>query len=216
MNPAIDPRLSSALFAATAAAGLVDALFRYLKERGQSHYDESVTQLEHALQAAWLAEQQGGSATEIAAALLHDIGHFVMDENDAQSSFQESDWCHETVGAELLAPFFTAATLAPIRLHVAAKRYLCSVDADYRASLSPASQRSLELQGGVMSASERLELEQHPQFESVIRVRRWDDGAKVPDLEVPDLEHYRAHIQTCLKPDRDRARDIDTLRDGRG
>ena len=85
-----------------------------------------------------------------------------------------------------------------MRLHVAAKRYLCAVEPDYHAGLSPASRLSLGLQGGPFSPDEVRRFKEEPWFRSAVAVRRWDDAAKVPGLAVPGLEHYRRHLEAVL------------------
>jgi gamma-butyrobetaine dioxygenase len=109
---------------------------------------------------------------------------------------------HEEVGALWLEQHFSAAVSVPVRVHVAAKRYFCAVDAAYAESLSAASQLSLQLQGGPLSADMARRFERGPYFVATTVLRRWDDAAKVPGLVVPGLEHYRALLQTALKRDR--------------
>jgi phosphonate degradation associated HDIG domain protein len=159
------------------------------------YFGENVTETEHALQCAHLAEQSGASPELIAAALLHDIGHLLhgLPEDVAERGI---DGRHEDCGSQWLEKHFRPAVVDPVRLHVAAKRYLCTVEPRYRAGLSEASERSLVLQGGPMSEAERQEFEREPHFRSAVQVRRWDDGAKVPDLDVPNLEHYRSILES--------------------
>ena len=194
----IDFKIDEVLEKAGSVDDKITALFEFMRRHGQSCYEESVTQLEHALQAAHLARGAQVPADQVAAALLHDIGHFLMDEHSNDSDFQEEDWCHETVGAEHLERWFGPAITEPIRLHVPAKRYLCTVDPSYVNGLSAASQRSLELQGGVMSDAEKREFESNEYYETAVRMRRWDDGAKVEGLPVPDLEAYRDDVASCF------------------
>ena len=176
----------------------VDALFNYMEKRGQSFYDEVVTQLEHALQCAALAQQSNAGPTLITSALLHDLGHIVLDEHNADKAFLDIDLNHEEVGAEYLAPFFPESVTTPIRLHVPAKRYLCATDASYHDGLSDASKKSLIVQGGVMSDAEREAFEQIPHFQGALTLRRWDDLAKVRGLEIAGLGTYRNIVQQCL------------------
>ena len=193
----IDQSLAQEMKNATAEQK-VDALFNYMEEQGQSFYDEVVTQLEHALQCAALAQQNDAGPTLITGALLHDIGHFILDEHNADKAFLAKDLNHEEIGAAYLAPFFPKAVTTPIRLHVPAKRYLCATDASYHDGLSEASKRSLIVQGGVMSDEEREAFEQIPHFEDALTLRRWDDLAKVKGLESAGLETYRNIVQQCL------------------
>ena len=193
----IDPSLAQEMKGGTAEQK-VAVLFRYMRKRGQSFYDEVVTQLEHALQCATLAQQNGASATLITGALLHDVGHIILDEHNADRAFLDTDLTHEEVGAQYMEPFFPDAVTTPIRLHVPAKRYLCTTDASYHDGLSEASKRSFIVQGGVMSDEEREAFEKIPHFQEGVTLRRWDDLAKVKGLETAELETYRDIVQQCL------------------
>lgn len=198
MNNYVDPTLAEELNAATSQQK-VDALFSYMEKRGQSFYDEAVTQLEHALQCAALAKQHDASPTLITGALLHDIGHIILDEHNADFAFLDTDLNHEVIGAQYLEPFFPDIVTTPIRLHVPAKRYLCTTDTTYYDGLSDASKRSLKLQGGIMSDEERESFEQIPHYKDALTLRQWDDLAKVKGLETVGLETYRDIVQECLK-----------------
>jgi phosphonate degradation associated HDIG domain protein len=193
----IDPSLAQEMMGATTEQK-VERLFSYMEKRGQSFYDEVVTQLEHALQCAALARQNNASPTLITGALLHDVGHIILDEHNADKAFLDTDLTHEEVGAQYMEPFFPDAVTTPIRLHVPAKRYLCTTDASYHDGLSEASKRSLIVQGGVMSDEEREAFEQIPHFRDALTLRRWDDLAKVKGLETDELATYRDIVQRCL------------------
>ncbi len=198
MQNLIDYTLAQKMNAATLRQK-VAVLFNYMEIRGQSFYDEAVTQLEHALQCAALATQNDASPTLITSALLHDIGHFILDEHNADVVFLNTDLNHEEIGAQYLEPFFPETVITPIRLHVPAKRYLCTTDATYYDGLSDASKMSLKLQGGVMSDVEQDGFEQIPYFRDALTLRRWDDMAKVKGLETVELETYRDTVQQCLQ-----------------
>lgn len=197
MQNYVDPTLAQEMIDATSQQK-VDALFSYMEKRGQSFYDEVVTQLEHALQCAALAKKNNASLTLITGALLHDIGHIILDEHNADVAFLDTDLNHEVIGAQYLEPFFPDAVTTPIRLHVPAKRYLCATDTSYYDGLSDASKRSLKLQGGPMSDKEREAFEQILHFRDALTLRRWDDLAKVKGLENAGLETYRDVVQQCL------------------
>ena len=132
------------------------------------------------------------------AALLHDVGH-LLDGQDEDLADRGVDGRHEEAGCAWLARHFGPEVTEPIRLHVAAKRYLCAVAPSYLAGLSPASRLSLSLQGGPMSEDERAEFESNPSHDDAVRLRHWDDTAKVPGLDVPGLEHYRERITRLLE-----------------
>ena|SRR5262245_9505675 len=178
---------------------VIDRLIALFRDRGTgAYFGESVTETEHALQCAYLAEQSGAGRELIAAALLHDVGHLLhgFGEDVAGRGF---DAHHEEVGAEWLRRHFRPVVVDPVRLHVDAKRYLCAVEPEYADGLSPASRTSLRLQGGPMAEVEVRGFESEPHFRAAIAVRRWDDAAKVPGLPVPDLEHYRAVLETVMR-----------------
>jgi [1-hydroxy-2-(trimethylamino)ethyl]phosphonate dioxygenase len=177
---------------------IIDRIFDVYREKGQgAYFGENVTETEHALQCANLAAQAGSNDALIAAALLHDVGHLLhgLVEDIADHGI---DGRHEQGGAAWLQPYFGPEVVDPVRLHVAAKRYLCAVEPDYCAGLSPASQFSLRLQGGPMSSDEVHAFEREPWFRSAVAVRHWDDGAKVPGLAVPELEFYRPCLEATL------------------
>jgi len=179
---------------------VIDRLFALFRERGLgAYFGEAVTETEHALQCAHLAKQSGAGPELIAAALLHDMGHLLhgLGEDVAE---REIDGRHEDVGAAWLGQFFGHAVADPVRLHVAAKRYLCAVEPEYANALSPASRTSLRIQGGPMAGDEVRRFEAEPNFRAAVAVRQWDDAAKVPGLSVPDLEHYRPVLETVLRP----------------
>src|SRR5215469_14459922 len=127
----------------------LEALERLYADRAGAAYGEGVSQLEHALQCALLAEAEGASPSVIVASLLHDVGHLFEDEAGAL----EIDRRHEITGAQALKGLFGEDVRAPIALHVAAKRWLCFAEPGYVETLSPASKRTLELQGGVFDAA---------------------------------------------------------------
>jgi gamma-butyrobetaine dioxygenase len=164
----------------------IEALFaRY----GGESYGEGVTQLEHALQTAALAAAEGAEDSLVVAALLHDIGHFLQPTDDSYGYHK-----HDRSGGDWLARRFGPAVSEPVRLHVAAKRYLCAAEADYFGRLSAASVHSLGKQGGPMSAPEVAAFAALPHAGAAVRLRRWDDGGKVDGLHVPNLASYRARI----------------------
>ena len=178
---------------------VIDEILRLFETRGyEAYFGEPVSQKEHALQAAYQAEQEGASTTLVVAALLHDVGHLVhqLPEDIADHGL---DGRHESAGEAWLARHFPPEVTEPVKLHVAAKRYLCKTDSEYLAQLSPASVRSLALQGGPFSDTEVREFEQHRYFGEAVRLRRWDDCAKIPGLNVPELDHYRTALERSLK-----------------
>jgi phosphonate degradation associated HDIG domain protein len=172
----------------------VDEVFALLESGGgEAYFGEPVTVLEHSLQAAWFVQRKGAASALIAAALLHDLGHLLHAEGEDVAT-RGVDTQHEELGAAALGHHLPASVLDPIRLHVAAKRYLCFAEPKYLAALSPASQQSLALQGGPMSAAEAESFLAFPHTREAILLRRADDAAKVPELHVPQLDRYRETI----------------------
>jgi len=183
---------------------IVDEIMGLYARRGcDVYFGEPVSQLEHALQTALQAEQECASDTLIAAALLHDIGHLLrkLSEDIADRGVNGR---HEQVGAMWLARYFPAAVTEPVRLHVAAKRYLCAIDDEYQRGLSAASTRSLALQGGPMSDEEVREFEASPHAREGALLRRWDDLAKVAGLKAPGLAQYQFLLEKLNRHSRDR------------
>ena len=178
---------------------ITQQLQQLFADRGESEYGgEAVTQLEHALQAAQLAEQASATASLVVAALLHDVGHLLHDlPEDAPDD--GIDDRHETSGHRFLQKHFRSDVSEPVRLHVAAKRYLCTKDPSYLAQLSEPSIVSLQLQGGSMSREELDEFESSPYWREALELRRWDDLAKVVGLKTPDLDHYLPLITAVAK-----------------
>lgn len=165
----------------------------------ESYFGEPVSMLEHGLQAAHFATVEGAPSTLVLAALLHDVGHLL---EDVPADIQDwrSDAHHEDVGAAWLERQFGAAVAAPVRLHVAAKRYLCATDPSYFARLSAASVHTLGLQGGPMSPLEVAAFEQRPYWREAVRLRHWDDQGKLRGFRAPGLETYRSQIDAAALP----------------
>jgi phosphonate degradation associated HDIG domain protein len=157
-----------------------------------------ISQKQHALQSAWLAERQGCSESLIVASLLHDIGHMIHDlgENPAEDGVDD---LHEERGHAFLQGWFGPEVTEPVRLHVAAKRYLCGTQPDYAAKLSSDSVLSLSLQGGPMSAGEAAAFAAMPGAQEAVTLRRFDEQAKVKGLETPPVEHFLPYVARCLK-----------------
>ena len=179
----------------------LDEITELFHANGAVQYgSEAVTQQQHALQCAHLAEQAGATPALIAAALLHDLGHLLAPEQRPKSV--GVDDLHQFMALPFLRGVFPDAVLAPIRMHVDAKRYLCQADPGYWAGLSPASQRSLALQGGPFSVEEAAAFIDQAFAADAVALRRWDDGAKNPEASTPGWTHYAAVLQRarCVGP----------------
>lgn len=156
---------------------------------GRMYSGEPVTQLEHALQCATLAQTAGADAATIAAALLHDIGHLLNDQGETPTE-RGIDDMHQYYALPFLRPLFSPAVIEPIRLHVDAKRYLCAMQPGYCDGLSADSKRSLALQGGPYSTEAAAEFITLPWARRAVEVRLWDDAAKEPRRATPALTHF--------------------------
>lgn len=174
----------------------VSQIIELLRHHGPEQYGaEDVSQTEHALQSAQLAEREGASSSLIAAALLHDIGHMLAKQQDANV-----DDRHEDIGGGYLRKLFGPAVAEPVALHVAAKRYLCAVDPAYFGILSPVSVKTLALQGGPMTDAEVRAFEVLPHAGDAVRLRRWDEQAKLAGLSTRPLDEYEALLHRLMRP----------------
>ena len=172
----------------------IDGLFR---QHGHIEYSgEGVTQLEHALQAAQLAEESGAAPELITAAFLHDLGHLLNLQGETPSARGIDDQ-HQYFAIPFLRALFPALVVESIRLHVDAKRALCSLEPDYYEGLSEDSRRSLTLQGGIFSREQTQTFLAKPFAAEAMRVRRWDDAAKVAGAVTPPIGHYLQIAARC-------------------
>ena len=158
----------------------LEGIARLYADQGRNHYGEGVSQIEHALQCASLAEAAGEPDSPVVAALLHDIGHLAADAEAQSGAAAGTDDRHEVTGAQLLKGLFGEAVRRPIALHVAAKRYLCAVAPGYFEALSDASKESLRFQGGPFDAAAAAAFAQRPGFREAVALRRLDDAGKSP------------------------------------
>jgi predicted HD phosphohydrolase len=183
---------------APTAKDIVGVIADILTRRGADSYlGEAVTMQQHMLQAAARAEREGAPDELVAAALLHDIGHYTGEFGEDYIE-QGVDDFHEEAGATLLAPFFPPVVVACVRLHVAAKRYLCATDANYLGRLTTASVATLALQGGPMQPDEVLRFERTPFFREAVRARIWDEAAKDPGALAPPFSHFAPILRRVI------------------
>jgi phosphonate degradation associated HDIG domain protein len=167
----------------------IDAIAELFAGPGARDYlGEAVTIGEHMRQAGALAEAAGADAPLVAAALLHDVGHLR----------QDTDARHGSGGARWLSQWFGPAVTEPVRLHVAAKRYLCATEPGYFGRLSPESVRTLALQGGPMTPEQAAAFEALPHARDAVAVRRWDDEAKDPSVTPPGFAHFEPLLTSLL------------------
>lgn len=165
---------------------------------GSMYGGEAVTQLEHALQCAELARKHNASNELITASLLHDIGHLLHDLPD-DASDKGIDDMHELLGEKYLTKHFKLGAVQPVKLHVQAKRYLCSTEPGYLETLSTPSKISLEFQGGLMDKDEVALFEKNEFYKEAVNLRRWDDLAKDPNFVSPSIETFTNAIESSLK-----------------
>jgi phosphonate degradation associated HDIG domain protein len=177
----------------------IDEIHDLLLTRGHEQYaGEPVTQLQHALQSAMLAEQEGADDALVTAALLHDLGHLVQELGETPT-LRGVDDLHQHVVLPFLRGLLPDRVLQAIRGHVDAKRYLCATRPGYLEALSPDSQRSLALQGGVFDPAQAAAFIASPGAEDAVRVRLWDDRAKVAGAATPPLAHFLARARRCAR-----------------
>lgn len=199
-NPAATLQaLARGAVTAATAEQVAEKIVRLFNEHGSSMYgDEQVTQVEHALQCASLAQRSGAGTALIVAALLHDIGHLLHALPDDEPA-DGVDHLHEELAAHWLSQRFGPEVFEPVRLHVAAKRFLCATDPVYFGRLSPSSQLSLKLQGGPMSTSEVGKFLAQPHYRDAVMLRRWDDEAKIVGRSTLQIEDYADSIAQCVR-----------------
>ncbi len=179
---------------------VIDEIATLFHDKGnQAYLGEQVSIAEHMLQTAQAAERARASSALTVVALLHDFGHLVHVMAD-DSADHGVDTVHEQAGAEWLSRAFGPDVTEPIRLHVAAKRYLCAKYPTYLDVLSPASVHSLMLQGGPFSADNAAAFAALPHAAEAVQVRRWDDIGKVAGEPTPSFDDYRPLLESCLRP----------------
>ncbi|MBD1391582.1 HDIG domain-containing metalloprotein [Mucilaginibacter glaciei] len=183
---------------------ITDQVFGLYEQHGDEDYiGEPVSQIEHMSQAAALAEAEGYDEEVILAAFFHDIGHLCAAGAEVGSMDGMGNIDHEKLGAEyLLERGYSARLAALVNGHVVAKRYLTFKHPEYFEKLSEASRATLNFQGGVMSADEAKAFEQNPDADLIIRMRVWDDEAKITEIPVDNIAHLKKlsikHLQYNL------------------
>lgn len=178
---------------------VLDELVAIYEGRATGRYGLShINQRAHALQSGQHARTQGLASHIVVAALLHDIGHMLhtLGSHPAAAGIDDR---HEDVGADWLSNFFEPAVCEPVRLHVAAKRYLCTVEPEYFGRLTRDSVESLELQGGQMSPEEVIAFKRHASWKDAVLVRRIDELAKDPHAVTPDFIDFAEEIMQSVR-----------------
>ncbi len=183
------------------ALSISDICILFARKGGRAYDGEPVTQIEHALQTAARAEDEGALPALVSAALLHDLGHLLNDQGETPT-MRGVDDLHQYAALPFLRGLFPDDVLVPIRLHVDAKRYLCATRDAYYEALSADSKRSLVLQGGIFAPEEAAAFIAQPFARDAVRVRLWDDLAKVEGAATPPLAHFVAALESvaCRPP----------------
>jgi phosphonate degradation associated HDIG domain protein len=183
---------------------LSDIALLFARRGAEQYSGEPVTQLEHALQTAHMAEQSSAGEELITASLLHDLGHLLNDQGETPS-LRGIDDSHQHYALPFLRGLFPGTVLRAIQLHVDAKRYLCHARPEYFARLSDDSKRSLQLQGGVFDDAQAAAFIALPAARDAIMLRQWDDLAKQPNWRTPRLAHFLDIAARCSLPQPARA-----------
>ena len=171
----------------------VDEIFSlYEQYGGEDYIGEPVSQIEHMCQAAQLAEAEGQDDEVILAAFFHDIGHLCEHIIGTKLMDGYGVVDHEVIaGNYLREKGFSEKIARLVESHVLAKRYLTFKYPDYFNKLSEASKITLDKQGGVMSVIEAELFEQDSLHLLYIKLREWDDKAKLQHQALPSLNKYR-------------------------
>ena len=175
---------------------IVNKIISNFKNNKKLYIGEKVTMSEHMIQTAMLAEENNSSKSLVCACLLHDYGHFIVDDPDLLVS-NLLDGKHEDLGFDFLKNYFVQEVTEPIKLHVLAKRYLCRNNSYYNL-LSEASKISLKLQGGIMNDDEAKRFSSLKFYNDAIKVRKYDDDGKIPNVKIKNIEDYRDLIYSQL------------------
>ena len=180
------------------ALSISDIVTVFARKGGRAYDGEGVTQLEHALQCASMAEASGAAQSLVAAALLHDLGHMLNDQGETPT-LRGVDDTHQYAAIPFLRGAFDDAVLEPIRLHVDAKRYLCATRPEYYDALSADSKRSLALQGGPFDAHAAAAFIARPYAADAVKVRLWDDRGKRAGAPTPPLAHFVPTLEALAR-----------------
>jgi len=175
---------------------IVDEIINKYQNNSSLYIGEKVTITEHMIQTAMLAEENHSSKSLVCACLLHDYGHFIVEDPDHLVS-KSIDGKHEDIGFNFLNNYFRPEVVEPIRLHVQAKRYLCR-EKSYWSALSDASKVSLKLQGGIMNDAETKKFTSLKFHYDAILLRKYDDEGKIPNIKMRKIEDYRNLINSQL------------------
>lgn len=180
---------------------ITEEIMSLFQQYGNEDYDgEPVTQTSHMIQCAMLAIQEGYDDEIVLGAFLHDVGHLLKNEANAKAMGGFGVVNHEGLGADYLRnKGFGERLCAVVENHVAAKRFLVATEPSYQSKLSEASWQTLQWQGGPMSEEEANTFKQHPYFDDIIKVRLWDEDAKLTDIDLLPLDHFKNMLSHYLQ-----------------
>lgn len=179
---------------------IANEIIELYKKHGRENYiGEAISQIEHMSQSAQLAKEDGCDDEMILAAFFHDIGHICANENAQHMGGKYGLISHEDIGADyLLQKGFSRRIANLVQSHVDAKRYLCFKYPDYENSLSEASRQTLKYQGGPMNMEEASAFEKDPDFNNFLKMREYDDKAKLVGIPIRNLEFIEKKIIEVL------------------
>ena len=175
---------------------VIDKIISNFTKNKSLYIGEKVTMSEHMIQTAMLAEKAKCDDNLICSSLLHDYGHFIL-ENPDELVELDMDGQHENIGYEYLKTFFKKEIVEPIKYHVLAKRYLAK-NKKYFDLLSEASKTSLKLQGGILNQEESIKFESQEFFKPSILLRKFDEAAKRTDLKMKSIHDYQRLLTSKL------------------
>ena len=175
---------------------IIDKIISNFINNKSLYIGEKITMSEHMIQSAMLAEKSKSNDDLICSCLLHDYGHFIIDDPDELVK-NDKDGYHESIGYEYLKSFFKKEIVEPIKYHVLAKRYLAR-NKKYYNLLSDASKISLKLQGGILNKKESNEFEKMSFFKNTIKLRKFDELAKKTNIKIKSINDYKDLLSSQL------------------
>ena len=175
---------------------ILDKIISNFKNNKSLYIGEKLTMSEHMIQSAMLAEKAKCDDNLVCSCLLHDYGHFIIEDPDNLVK-NNKDGEHESIGYEYLKTFFNKEIVEPIKYHVIAKRYLARKK-NYFNLLSEASRTSLKLQGGVLNDKESIEFKKNKYFKKSILVRKFDEAAKKTNIKIKSIDSYKSLLKSKL------------------
>jgi len=175
---------------------ILDKIISNFKNSNSLYIGEKITMSDHMIQSAMLAEKAKSKDDLVCSCLLHDYGHFIIEDPDSLVE-NEKDGEHESIGYEYLKTFFNKEIVEPIKYHVLAKRYLAR-DKKYFNFLSEASKISLKLQGGVLSDKKSKKFEKKEYFKNSVLVRKFDEAAKKTNIKMKSIDSYKSLLKSKL------------------